>query len=420
MRRRSFLIKSMQAAVLGTTAIRPGNTRAENKAKERNMKSTSIAPRAITMWDFSWLERRWPGAGYEDWDQALDGLVERGYNAVRIDAYPHLVASDPRKEWTLLPVWDQQVWGSPAVNKVVVQPYLNEFLAKCRERDIRVGLSSWFREDTDNTRMDISSAAVMADIWTKTLDSIARDDLLDTLLYVDLCNEWPGDLWAPYFTNDPPEQTWTYWHTDASMRYMRKAIDGVRQAYPDLPYCFSFTGGNPDLYPKKDLSFFGLLEHHTWMAQTHDDEYYKAVGYGYERFSPEGYKNLAENFERVYNEKREYWDRLLIEEIQRVERGARGAGLPLITTECWGLVDFKDWPLLSWDIVKHLCELGTTTAAGTGQWIAIATSNFCGPQFVGMWRDVEWHRRLTGIIRNSAIDPELLENEKVEIILSRL
>lgn len=25
-------------------------------------------PVAITMWEFSWIERRWPGAGYEDWD----------------------------------------------------------------------------------------------------------------------------------------------------------------------------------------------------------------------------------------------------------------------------------------------------------------------------------------------------------------
>jgi len=47
------------------------------------------------MWDFSWLERRWPGAGYEDWDKVLDELAERGYNAVRIDAYPHLIAENP-------------------------------------------------------------------------------------------------------------------------------------------------------------------------------------------------------------------------------------------------------------------------------------------------------------------------------------
>ena len=54
-------------------------------------------PLAITMWDFSWLERRWPGAGYEDWDAALDGLAERGYDAVRIDAYPHLVSVPTRR-----------------------------------------------------------------------------------------------------------------------------------------------------------------------------------------------------------------------------------------------------------------------------------------------------------------------------------
>ena len=60
-------------------------------------------PLAITMWDFSWLERRWPGAGYEDWDVVLDELVSRGYNAVRIDPYPHLVAAAPDKTWELFP-----------------------------------------------------------------------------------------------------------------------------------------------------------------------------------------------------------------------------------------------------------------------------------------------------------------------------
>lgn len=47
-----------------------------------------IHPLAITMWDFSWIERRWDGAGFEDWNAALDGVKERGYDAVRIDAFP--------------------------------------------------------------------------------------------------------------------------------------------------------------------------------------------------------------------------------------------------------------------------------------------------------------------------------------------
>lgn len=33
-------------------------------------------PRCLTMWDFSWIERRWPGAGYEDWPMILDELRE--------------------------------------------------------------------------------------------------------------------------------------------------------------------------------------------------------------------------------------------------------------------------------------------------------------------------------------------------------
>lgn len=128
--------------------------------------------RAITMWDFSWLERRWTGAGYEDWDQVLNGLVERGYDAVRIDAFPHLVHFGGEKEWQLPPVWDQQVWGSADVTRVRVLPALIEFIAKCHKRGIRVGLSTWFREDEDNVRLKITSPDIMADAWISVLKAI--------------------------------------------------------------------------------------------------------------------------------------------------------------------------------------------------------------------------------------------------------
>ncbi|MGA9584174.1 MAG: cellulase-like family protein, partial [Terracidiphilus sp.] len=117
-------------------------------------------PRAITMWEFSWIERRWPGAGYEDWDHALDGLKDRGYNAVRIDPFPHLLAVDPHKTWTLWPAWNTQMWGSPDVNRIVLVPALFEFIGKCRDRGIKVGLSTWYRRDDDDTRMTITGPEV--------------------------------------------------------------------------------------------------------------------------------------------------------------------------------------------------------------------------------------------------------------------
>lgn len=407
MERRNFLKSSAKLAVAAQLGLVSATreTFANNKMIFSKMKK--ITPRAITMWDFSWLERRWPGAGYEDWDKVLDELMERGYNAIRIDAYPHLVAENPTKEYTLLPVWNTQMWGSPDINKVNVQPSLNEFIAKCKTRDIKVGLSSWYREDTEKVLMKIDSAQKMAENWIKTIGTIEKAGLLDTILYVDLCNEWPGDIWCPYFKNDPPEKTWGFWHTEKSIQYMKTSVALVRKAFPEIPICYSFTGGEPKLYAEKDLSFFDLLEHHTWMAQINGGEYDKAVGYTYDRFAPDGYKNLVLNYERVYNERKEYWQKQLTDEIQLVARSAKTAGLPLITTECWGIVDFKDWPLLKWDIIKELGELGVKTAASTGQWLAIATSNFAGPQFAGMWRDVEYHRKLTSIIKNSKVNPEI-------------
>jgi hypothetical protein len=143
------------------------------------------------MWDFSWLERRWPGAGYEEWDRALDELQERGYDAVRIDAYPHLVAQDAARAWELLPVWNQQDWGSPALTRVQVQPALNQFLERCRERGLLVGLSSWFRRDRDDSQMRLSTPEQLGQAWLQTLRSIDEAHLLSTILYVDLCNEFP-------------------------------------------------------------------------------------------------------------------------------------------------------------------------------------------------------------------------------------
>ena len=361
---------------------------------------------AITMWDFSWIERNWPGAGFEDIDKALDELVERGYNAVRIDAFPHLIAKDMNKEWTLKPVWYSNDWGSPYINKITLYPAFPDFLRKCRERKIKVGLSSWYREDIDNIRMEITSPEKMADNWIAVLDLIQKEGLLDTILYVDLCNEWPGDIWAPYFKNEEGS-AWGYWFTDTSMAYMKRAIECVREKYDDIPLCFSLDNDYFEHYRNRDLSFFDFVEHHIWMTALNNSEFYNLIGKEADgRWSDKAYHILSDNCLRVYNERPEHWKQLLRDGIRELADCMKKQDLLLATTECWGIVDYKDYPLLSWDWVKDLCEIGVETAISTNQWAMIATSNFACPQFVGMWRDIEWHRRLTNIIKSQEIPCE--------------
>lgn len=375
-----------------------------------NASAKNIKPLAIAMWDFSWIERRWAGAGYEDWDKALDELKERGYNAVRIDAFPHLVAENATREYTLLPVWDQQVWGSPAINNVQIQPSLNTFIRKCKERKIKVALSSWYREDVENIRMKITSPEKMAENWIKTLESIDKEGLLDAVVYVDFCNEWPGYIWAPFFKNE--KNIWGYWESEVSLKYMRRSIEVFSEKFPEIPVLYSFDNQKVELYAKKDLSFFDLFEHHVWMVQQNNSEFYVKVGYPTGLFDSQGYKNVVAKAENLYREKPEYWKKLLTDKIDFLAINAKKANRTLITTECWGIVDYKDWPLLNWEWVKELCEIGTKRAAASGQWVGIATSNFCGPQFVGMWRDVAWHKRLTKIIKSSKVDESCI-NEKL-------
>ncbi len=391
MHRREFLSASLSSLALSSAP-----------RSDAGQPSAPIAPRlrqirqplAITMWDFSWLERRWPGAGYENWDLILDELIARGYDAIRIDPYPHLVAAAPGKTWELLPVWDVQDWGSPARNRVQVQPALNQFIRKCANRNLRVALSTWFRQDTDNTRLKIHSPEQHGEIWKKTLDSIAADGLLSSVLYVDLCNEFPLDIWAPFVPKGMLRAS------PRGVRWMRDAIAVVRRAYPDLDYTFSITS-EWDTWRQQDVSMLDFLELHIWMASASDFYSKKNVDYDYERFSLIGYEHLVARAKPLYESKPDYWQGKLRDRIQLAANWSRLSKRPLITTECWSLVDYKDWPLLDWDWLKDLCRIGVETAASTGRWVSMATSNFCGPQFVGMWRDIPWHKRLTDTIHNS-------------------
>ena len=223
---------------------------------------------------------------------------------------------------------------------------------------------------------------------------------------MDLCNEWPGELWAPYFKNDPPSLTWGGWWTEASMHWMERSCEIVRKAHPNLAIGYSFEPKDRAKLSGKDLSFLDYADPHLWMAQANNNEFNNEIGYNFDRFSLKGYEAISAKAEAAYRRRPDYWQGLLRAHILSCSDAFRPHKIPLVTTECWAVVDYKDWPMLNWNWVRDLCEIGVETAAATGQWLAIGTSNFTGPQFRGMWREVEWHKRLTSLIKGSRISPE--------------
>lgn len=352
-------------------------------------------PFAITMWEFSWIERRWPGAGYEDWDKALNELVLRGYNAVRIDAFPHLVSKDIDKVWTIYPVWNTQMWGSPSINRICLKDDFRIFLSLCRKHGIKVALSSWFRQDEDHSEMDIKSPEDLADIWIKTIKYIEQWGELDNILYVDLCNEFPQIAWAPFLRS---ESTYPI-DGEITIDWMKRASIKFKSKYPNIPLTFSFTSRH--FNTNMDVTYLDFLELHIWMANSSD--YYKKVGYNYERFDDTGYKNIALYGKNEFLNNKEYYENALISNINEVADWAKKIDKPIVTTECWSLVDYKDGPLFDWDWILDLNQSGVESAVKTGCWAGMATSNFCGPQFTGMWREISWHQNLTKIIKSADI-----------------
>lgn len=310
-----------------------------------------------------------------------------------------------------MPVWDQHDWGSPGIIKVTIQPSLTEFISKCKKRKIKVGLSTWYREDVDNNRMKMDSPLKMAANWISVLDLIATENLMDSILYVDLCNEWPAKIWTPFFD---AERRGHDWSIAASMNWMKETVEIISKKYSQLPYTFSMDHYQESVLTKNPLPFLDFIEQHIWMSSLNGGEMNNKIGIDWKGFSTDDYKRTVEKAESLYKSDPGYWNTMLTSSIKQFASDAKRAGKAIITTECWSLVNYKDYPMLHWDWIKELCALGVSTAAATGQWVAIGSSNFCGPQFVGMWQDVSWHKKVTKMIRSAEINNELQSKKIVQ------
>ena len=391
------------------------------------MSAPTQTPIAVSMWEYSWLLRRsGDEAEYADWDHVLDELVERGYNALRLDAFPHLIARAPdgsqQEIFTVTAVSPGSLWGKHQDAEVNPSAGLIEFLRKCRARGVKVGLSSWFNDDTTHRYRSVTTPQDFTRVWRETLELLEHQGLLDLILWVDLCNEFPlaffchgayqhifqgnGRVGSDYARNlaAMPATLQRLWSPDELRRanqYLAGSIPALKAQFPDLPFTFSFQWEVSDSVGGLDLSAFDVLEPHIWLSD-HPGWARNSGQMDVMNGRPGGLRRHAEYMRVHYPAGREQYLMWLAERLDFWKQVSLEHGLPLITTEAWGPVFYDDTRRpADWDWVKDISAAGVQMAIERG-WSGICTSNFSQPHFKGLWSDVAWHRALNQAIRNAS------------------
>jgi hypothetical protein len=394
--------------------------------RPRPLKFTSdmrdaLQPRRVTnaMWDFSWLTQHYPGGAFADFDRAADALVERGFNTVRIDAFPLVIgALKSENETITLPGDPLANWGmSDRDREHAPVRELIEFMRAMKRRGLSVILSSWgkdCKEYPGRTTALAKDRAGFRKCWERTLDILGSADALDPVLYVDLDQEFPyfspfqnelNELATKPAANRSLETameeagqfeqglTRLAWKP-AQMDYVRglfsEMLPAFQARYPRLRFTYSLTSFHKEVRAL-GLQLFDVLELHLWIHSPRFD-------------NRSGFNNLTKD--RGARSYQDYAGRLvatldtvgpmLVQEMRNKLAFARAwadeIAAPVVTTEAWGPWWHMDHPDLDWGWLRDWCEQ-CMTLAGEYKFWGVTPWNYSHPYWKN-WADAAWYRKV--------------------------
>lgn len=434
--RRELMRTVASLAAWGMTAgVLPANTWGTELAPgvfDRLKVSNTRPALAVAMWDFSWLTRRsGKQAEYADFDAVLDDFVHRGYNALRIDAFPHLIARSKQgahqDTFVMRPVWPSFPWGNSSAVSVNPRRDLPTFLTKCRDRGIRVGLSTWLTNDVGNRATEVSGPSDLARVWLEALDFLADHDVLDLVEWVDFANEFPSAVFMPSILEHLNGQLdflnqisalnglflpYTPTQAGAVSSYMNEVFRLVRPRFPALRFCFSMvSNGGTGAIRHFDFSGFDCLEPHIWLQQNLSFAVRAGLPYTVLEGTLPTPKTpllntaVAAKAQGIYKKEKATLLGWLGRSLDDWVVLANRHQIPVYTSEAWGPITYWETPVLDphgklWDWVFDVSNEAVDMAKRRG-WSGICSANFCQPHFPSFYNRIGWHRDIATRIRRT-------------------
>jgi hypothetical protein len=411
------------AAALPGTGGLLGESLVQTNRTETAKVSGLKKPVAIAMWDFSWILRHHRYGEFLDWDSVLEGLAERGYNAIRMDAMPQYVAADTSGKTdnefrSIKDGWRPSLWGNDYTMSFRPREALLEFLPKCKKYGIKTGLATWFiRHGTERKEIFMEEVGLLR-AWDETLAFLKASDLLGNVLYVDLLNEYPnwhGYDWLKNKLNDLSDiEKLKLNNPEANLPepgslakegnpyqqkfyndFISNLIKTLKVKYPELDFHASIDS-SMDL-DKIDLSQFNALDYHIWFAHTNKIPGLREVSA----------IDQTQDYRKVYSGLLGYWKenksslvKWMDGRLTDISSAAHKQNIVCGNTEGWGPIFWFDHPELDWKWVKESGSICVDLAKKHENYKFICTSNFTHPQFRGMWEDINWHRQITSTIKS--------------------
>ena len=360
---------------------------------------------AITCWDYAWPLGSAYGVVPGAVEASLDEVVTRGFNTVRLDPYPHLLATPANSvhldHCEILAEPDRRRGLPGGAVTVPIRKAFRRLLDAAAERDLKLWLTSFFLPDSRARRSFVRRPGDFVDVWVETLDLIRQWGHLDTVVAVDFCHHFPFPPWShgpirrlfgQSGQRSLPER-WNREQEEGVERYLLEVPRALRAHFPEIRFGLSAAAADSEHLRQLDTSELDFLELGLWLDD--DPRFRLATGADLPVPGILGRRLVAPLRGALLDATGDHWRGRLQEQLDRRLAFVRVRRLQPVLGEGWlaplgNPVDLnRRWARFTETVVAQAVAAGVS---------ALTPTSLAAPHNDWLWQEADWLAHLNHLI----------------------